>query len=189
MSLLSRVRITPAFVLALAAVVIALRGVAIGSVPSQDGTITGCFAKHGGKLRIIDSSAKGKAGRCRRNERKLTWNQKGPSGAQGSAGTPGTPGATNVVIRFVTFTSDSFGLSSHRDVTCNPGERAVGGGIGWTQSPGSGDAITYSGPEDADHEMLTFPNQGATPTGWAGEIKTSDGAGKPGRVYAICAAP
>jgi hypothetical protein len=95
--------------------------------------------------------------------------------------------ASNATIRFAAFTSDAFGQSGHVDVDCNPGERAVGGGIGWTQSPGSGDAVTYSGPED--NSMDTFPAQGSAATGWAGQIRTSDGAGKTGRVYVVCVSP
>src|SRR5215467_2616894 len=100
MSLLSRFRITPAFVLALAALVLAVRGVAIGSVPAKSGQITACYAKHGGKMRIIDPSKKGKAGKCRRSERKLTWNQ------QGVAGTPGAPGAAGTTLTPVVRTLD-----------------------------------------------------------------------------------
>jgi hypothetical protein len=48
----------------------------------------------------------------------------------------------HVAIRFASFTSNGSGQSGHVDVTCNPGETAIGGGIGWTMSPGSGDAIT-----------------------------------------------
>ncbi len=190
MALLPRFRITPALVLALVAVVIALRGVAIGSVPDKGGLITACYAKHGGKMRIIDTSKKRKAGHCGRKERKLTWNQKGvpgTPGANGAPGAPGAPGATNPVVRYGEFTSDGAGFSSHEHVECNPGERALGGGIGWTMSPGSGDAVMYSGPETTTADA--FPSQGGTPIGWDGEIRTSDGPGKTGRIYVICGTP
>jgi hypothetical protein len=122
-------------------------------------------------------------------EAAIAWNQQGRPGANGTTGSPGTPGATNVTIRLATFVADSTRMSGHVHVDCHPGERAVGGGIGWTQSPGSGDAITYSGPIDANFTTFTFPGQGATPTGWAGEIRTSDSPGKPGQIYVICASP
>src|SRR5204863_5146239 len=125
-------------------------------------------------------------------ESAIALNQQGRAGQNGTNGlngVNGANGATNAVIRFATFSSDTFGQSSHVHVQCNAGERAVGGGIGWTQSPGSGDAVVQSGPEDANFNTTTFPVQGATPTGWAGELKTSDAQGKPGRVYAICASP
>jgi hypothetical protein len=194
MGLLGRFRITPAFVLALAAVVIAVGGVAIGSVPGSNGLITACYSKHGGKMRIVDTSKRRKAGHCGGKERKLTWNQQGLKGDQGVAGTPGTPGTPgasgvhNATVRYADFTSDLSGFSSHEHVECHPGEVAIGGGIGWTQSPGSGDAVMYSGPETTTSDP--FPAQGGTPVGWDGEIRTSDtGINKTGRVYAICAAP
>jgi hypothetical protein len=96
-------------------------------------------------------------------------------------------GPRSVVIRFEAFTSDSFGNSGFVNVGCGPGEKATGGGIGWTQSPGGGDAVRYSGPETNSGD--TFPNQGSTATGWAGDIHTSDGMGKTGRVYVVCASP
>jgi hypothetical protein len=91
-----------------------------------------------------------------------------------------------VVIRYHEFTSDMSGFSGHVRADCDPGERAVGGGIGWTNSPGASDTISYSGPDDG---AGLYPEQGSTPVAWAGEIKTSDGEGKAGRVYAICAWP
>src|SRR5690348_17373629 len=115
MGWLSRVKLSPALVLALAAVVLALRGVAAGSVPGHDGVITACIGKHGGGLRVVDTAKRGRAGRCSRRERKLTWNQTGPQGIQGLAGTSGPAGspggATKAVIRFVGFTSDGGGQS------------------------------------------------------------------------------
>jgi hypothetical protein len=192
MRFLKRFRPTPALLVSAGAVAIAVHGVASGSVPNSNGQITACVAKRGGAMRIVDTSKKGRTGHCSRTERKLTWNQKGPQGipgAAGSPGAPGAPGATHAVVRFATFTSDAGGQSGFVDVICNPGEVAVGGGIGWTQSPGSGDAAMYSGPEDANHATDSFPAQGATPTGWGGELRTSDGPGKTGRVYAICVSP
>jgi hypothetical protein len=187
MSLLSRFRITPAFVLALAALVLAVRGVAIGSVPAKSGVITACYAKHGGKMRIIDASKKGKAGKCRRSERKLTWNQKGVAG---TPGTPGAPGAQGTVLTPVVRTKDfnsgpGGGNPGQLNLLCNPGEVALGGGIGWLASP-STDAVVYSGPVTAADD--SFGQPGGTPIGWSGAATTSD-MNKPGRLYVICAKP
>ncbi len=202
MATLARLLPSPSLTVALAALVLAAAGVGVASIPDRGGVVRACYGKTTGILRVIDPARPGLAGRCGSRERRLSWNRRGLRGlrglpgAKGTNGTNGTngldgaagaAGATNVVIRFATFTSDSSGNSSHESVACQAGERAVGGGIGWTQSPGSGDAVRYSGPEDSSGN--TFPAQGATPTGWAGEIHTSDGAGKTGRVYVICAAP
>jgi hypothetical protein len=162
--------------------------VAIGSVPAKSGQITACYSKHGGKMRIIDTSKKGKAGKCRRGERKLTWNQKGVAGTPGTPGAPGTPGPHDFVVRTVNFnsgTSVPF-ISDHLVVQCSPGEVATGGGIGWTNSPSSNDAVLYSGPVTTSD--ATFGVPGETPTGWAGEIRTTD-MDKSGRLYVICAKP
>lgn len=174
-------------ILVMLGLVVAGSGWAFAATAASNKVIHACAAKRGGALRL--------AGKCSKTERAVTWNVQGVpgkngfNGTNGTNGTDGAPGATNVAIRFATFTSDAFGQSGHVHVECNPGERAVGGGIGWTQSPGSGDAVVYSGPDDANFATTTFPAQGATPIGWAGEIKTSDGAGKTGRIYAICASP
>jgi hypothetical protein len=120
----------------------------------------------------------------------------GPRGATGSqgpigpTGATGGPGATNVVIRFLDFTAGSGTpwVSSHLHVSCNPGEKAVGGGIGWTQSPSSNDGVIFTGPSAANFMTTGLPDQGSVPTGWEGEIKTND-TGKTGRLYVVCASP
>ena len=87
--------------------------VAVGAIPSSDGTITGCYqnvpansdvgpSTPYGTLRVIDPSqnpANGGTGTdasvysCTTNEATITWNQQGPRGPQGQAGQPGAPGA------------------------------------------------------------------------------------------------
>lgn len=69
-------------------------GVAFAQIPAQDGTISACYSRSGGALRVVDE---GQA--CKNGETRLTWNQKGepgPAGAagpQGPAGADGAPGA------------------------------------------------------------------------------------------------
>jgi len=85
------------------AVVVVSAGVAYASVPSQsDGTITGCFSRSGGALRIIDREA---GQTCKSGEMQITWNQVGPQGIAGptggpgpagSQGNPGSPGAAGI---------------------------------------------------------------------------------------------
>ncbi len=162
----------------LLALVLAVAGVGVASIPDRDG----------GRARLLREDDGDPAGyrygapRLRRAvpiERAApVWNRRGLRGLPGVDGTNGTNGANGLdgnerrggcggshqrhdLIR--NFTSDSSGNSSHESVACYPGERVVGGGIGWTQSPGSDDAVRYSGPEDASGNR--FPAQGATPTG------------------------
>jgi hypothetical protein len=59
-------------------------GVAWAAIPnSPAGTITGCYAKTGGALRIIDRQA-GK--KCKSTEKELSWAQVGPAGPAGPSG-------------------------------------------------------------------------------------------------------
>lgn len=59
-------------------------GGAAWAASSTGGTIHACYKRHGGALRI--------AGRCKRGERRLSWNQIGPSGAAGLKGAKGANG-------------------------------------------------------------------------------------------------
>jgi len=84
--------------------------IAIGSIPSGDGTITGCYVTNTdvinaypaapGELRLIDpskpatlpSGAPNPDGACLSGEATITWNQRGPQGPQGPAGVQGPAG-------------------------------------------------------------------------------------------------
>jgi type VI secretion system secreted protein Hcp len=79
--------------------------VAIGSIPSSDGTITGCVNTVGfsgfyetppGSLRVIDptdtTSTDPSVSACQEGEQTLTWNQQGPTGPQGPPGNAGVNG-------------------------------------------------------------------------------------------------
>lgn len=78
---------------------------AIGAIPSGDGTITGCYITNPdgarwGELRIIDpsqpatlpSGGQNQAGTCLGDEKTITWNQSGPQGPQGVQGPAGAAG-------------------------------------------------------------------------------------------------
>jgi len=80
--------------------------IAIGSIPSGDGTITGCYitnpdGQRWGELRIIDPSqpatipgtpGPNPAAACLSDEQTITWNQRGPQGPQGVQGPVGAQG-------------------------------------------------------------------------------------------------
>ena len=63
-------------------------GIAVGSIPGADGTISGCYNKNNGTLRVIDAPAVG----CTSSEIAISWNQTGPPGAPGLKGDPGAAG-------------------------------------------------------------------------------------------------
>ena len=59
------------------------------TTPGYGGTITACYAKSGGAVRIIDPSTY-----CKSTETLINWNQAGPMGPQGPQGVKGNTGAT-----------------------------------------------------------------------------------------------
>lgn len=62
-------------------------GLAAAAVPAPNATITGCYHKQTGALRVVDSVAQ-----CRSQELGLTWNQQGPQGPPGAPGPAGPVG-------------------------------------------------------------------------------------------------
>lgn len=102
----------------------------------------------------------------------------GQRGAQGPVGTFGS-----VVTRWVEFVVLGSSVSNQNRASCQPGERAVGGGVGFMTSPGAGDAIVYSAPAQAEG----VPAQGATSTAWEGALTNSEPSPRPARVFVLCA--
>src|SRR5918996_4408039 len=92
---------------------LAIGGVAIASIPSSSGTISACYAKSNGVLRVIDAEA---SGSCEANkELLLSWNQQGPQGLQGPPG-PASLTSREVVAStdVVEFTSEGFEIKQAR---------------------------------------------------------------------------
>ena len=86
----SRGRISHAKALAACtgAALLAGGAMAMGAIPTtSNGTITGCYSKKTGSLRIVDTGEK-----CGKKETRLTWNQKGVKGDSGAAGAAGPMG-------------------------------------------------------------------------------------------------
>lgn len=86
--------LTYANVIATSAIFIALGGgaYAVTALPSANSVVFACAKKKGGGLRTVK-----KSNRCKRGERKISWNvggQAGPGGSQGAVGSPGPAGAT-----------------------------------------------------------------------------------------------
>jgi hypothetical protein len=74
-------------IIALTAVVAVAGGMVVTSIPAPDGTITGCYHKNNGQLRVVES-----ASQCHPSELALTWQQQGPQGPQGPIGPQGPEG-------------------------------------------------------------------------------------------------
>ena len=80
-------RPSPATVIALAALVVATSGVAIGSFAPKNGKIVACYSKRTGALRLVEEGRK-----CRKGEQKIAWNQQGKRGLPGRRGPVGDDG-------------------------------------------------------------------------------------------------
>jgi hypothetical protein len=189
--------LTYANVMATLAVFLGLAGgaYAVTNAPDSNGIFHGCVDKTTGALRVVANahacrSAIRRNGRTvRSGEFPISWNAQGRpglqgiqglQGLQGLPGVPGQNGATNVVVRTVTLTGLVAGSQS---VQCNPGERAVGGGVAPSDFS-SVDRVFASAPTTASN--VTAAN-GSTPTGWVSGIQ--NGAGTDTTFYAVCASP
>jgi hypothetical protein len=104
----------------------------------------------------------------------------GPAGATGKEGSPGKNGATNVVTRFTegTAAKDARGIVT---ASCNPGERATGGG-----------PQLWSGEDVGTDYLQSVPSPteaGTTPTGWRVEWINATASPDTIKVYVVCASP
>lgn len=79
-----RARVSPSMVVALIAVVVAATGGAYAASKTNSKTIGACVNHRGGAVYV--------AKKCRRRDKRLTWNTTGPRGPAGAPGTPGTQG-------------------------------------------------------------------------------------------------
>jgi hypothetical protein len=71
----------PGAIVGAVGILVGLAGIAVAAIPDSGGVIHGCYHKHGGELRVVDSAKD-----CRRSEKSIAWNQKGPAGPPGQAG-------------------------------------------------------------------------------------------------------
>ena len=94
--------------------------IAYAAIPSSDGTVTACYAKSNGQLRVIDADG---GEMCRKSETRLSWNQQEPEGPPGLVG-----------VREAIATTDTI-FNTHEGVDlkvaaakCRPHEVVTGGG-------------------------------------------------------------
>lgn len=103
----------------------------------------------------------------------------GQDGGIGPAGPAGSSGATNVVIRNGADTNIQASTAVTASVSCNVGERAVGGGA--TNGGTAGVHLTQTYP--------TPTTAGSIPTGWAGTFENASGGPSVIRAWVVCASP
>ncbi len=99
------------------------------SIPAPNGTISGCFKKNHGQLRVIDPSA---GGHCLPSEQPLTWNQTGPTGATGATGPTGPAGPTGP-----TGATGATGATGPQGPAGTPGTSFLAGSSGGELSSGN----------------------------------------------------
>ncbi len=106
----------------------------------------------------------------------------GATGPQGKEGVAGANGATSVVVRTAEVTVET-GKSDAVTASCNPGERATGGGV----ETGTGSFKNVWSPIPGGKPVPAEP--GLTPTGWRGYWLNESGSTDTFHVYVVCAAP
>jgi hypothetical protein len=154
-----------------AALAVAIGGIAYAAIPGPDGVIHGCY-KGDGTLRVVDHDVA-----CKTNETRLTWNQTGPQGPAGPQGPQGEPGSVRNLTARNTSGSPNATVSA-ATIFCQPGEIATGGGVRADLSDGAFPVTGYSVPQ---HTAT------GTPTGWSGEVRNLGSGTVAAVVYVICA--
>jgi hypothetical protein len=104
----------------------------------------------------------------------------GPQGVQGPPGSKGDAGATSLKVRAAT-------ASGEVTASCEPGERATGGGAHSVNG-----AVVASAPVADPNAIfvstgITF--QGYTPTSWTAAAKDAGGLPTDVTAWVVCAAP
>lgn len=189
----------------LTAVIVLCVGGGWAVAASKSNELLGCAKKSNGALRL--------AKKCKKSERRVSWNVTGPAGANGSSGPPGgagpkgatgltgpkgntgLPGPTGiakVVTRTTSFTfpanNGATGQTLDGHVLCNTGESVLGGGSSMDTNAFVGDqpntVILQSRPALANGGA---PANGGTARGWyAQATRDSDFTATTIAVYVLC---
>jgi collagen triple helix repeat protein len=139
-------------------------GMVAAAIPnSNTGVINGCFEKHTGLLRVIDTQA-GKS--CTRSETPISWSQTGPPGVAGAPGSQGERGADGAL--------GAEGPAGPQGEQGLQGERGTTGAAGPQGEPGATGAGTR-GPDGA-----AGPEGPRGPAGDTGPAGETGAAGAPG---------
>jgi hypothetical protein len=161
------------------ALIVALSGSAVAA-----SIITSAQIKDGSvRLKDINKNAR-KALKGQRGPAGATGARgpQGPQGAQGAQGNPGAAGAngaTNVVVRQGTLISVPNTGTGIVTASCNPGERATGGGNSVSGSTGWQVIESFPTPGTA----------GSTPTGWRVDATNNTGSANNLVAIVVCASP
>src|SRR4051794_5393576 len=140
-----RRRLTFANVTAATALAVALTGgaFAVAAIPAASGTINACFATKTGAIRVVDSAKP----KCKKGEKAIGWNQKGPTGASGVAGVAGAPGGPGAQGA-----KGETGAQGSKGETGEQGIQGIQGGQGLPGTPGTNGT---NGSPDTAGQVLT----------------------------------
>lgn len=140
--------------------------VAFADIPDS-GVVHACYDKSTGGVRIVDNAG------CERDERKITWNAKGPDGPRGEPGSAGSKGAAGAM-----------GPAGPKGDTGTPGPRGPAGPDG---APGLQGPAGPAGPEGRlgpdgppGPQGLVGADGAGGPAGPAGPIGPRGPSGPPG---------
>jgi hypothetical protein len=128
---------SPAMAVGSVALVVAVGGVAVASIPGRSGVITSCFDTSSGGLRIIDAAKRGHAAKCHPGERRLTWNKQGPRGVEGKRG-QSAPSADVRVTGNAVVDASAPGVVIYHFTVVNAGPSAAWVALDDTLSPEGG---------------------------------------------------
>ena len=136
-------------------------------IPAPDGTISGCYKKNQGQLRVIDTD---KVTKCRPSERSLTWSQTGPQGPAGVSGYEVVE--TDFLVAPGGFVRD--------DSLCPVGKVVWGGGAQVVRE-GSSNFHTVV------QESAPGTIGGGTQSGWLAAVQNNDAVPHTIGIFAVCA--
>jgi len=109
----------------------------------------------------------------------------GIPGANGTNGKNGANGATNLIVRTHVVTAQG----AESTVPCDPGERAVSGGVSRSDgSASSADVINQSAPAvESSPTSIRIAQAGDTPDAWADGVTSASSTSFV--FYVVCASP
>lgn len=144
---------------------------ATGGIPGKDGTIHGCYLKKSGSLRVVARP------KCRKGERALKWNVRGPAGPQGERGLQGEQGVQgNQGVQGVQGQQGVPGTPATKlwAVVDADGTLAFGSGVSHIEHTAPGAYLVYFGRDVSGCSAVA--NRGGRPTNIAGQFTaTPDG--------------
>jgi hypothetical protein len=161
----------------LATVALLALGSAVAYAATEDDRIHACVDNGSALIRSIDPAED-----CRKNERPLSWNARGPQGEPGPSGPPGLSGVELVRGESEALPTGVLRPSVEVAATCPAGKVALSGGATLDLNAAF---VVLGSP--------VVPEGGSAPTGWSSFVTTVSGGALPASsnivasAYAICA--